>query len=1449
MRRAACAVLLAAVSSVACLGYQYLINDTGEPAYGLRVVFSQAVQIKSFGDVFTEVAPGGSSGGFLFSGGRVESWTGGHWLSWSPAAATISNYEWISDADPVSSFELMNEPPWEQTGGPTGAPMDSVAMHPGNPSILYASGIGGGVYRTFDGGESWQLRAIDDSPAHVRIHSLTINPKEPNIIHAASVGGVLRSTDNGDTWHRKNRGIDSCHLNIRVLALDPVNPNEIYVGTGSHCPNTSPGAIYRSTDNGETWSNISAGLGMRIYTGVEALDVLDRKIYVGLRDHRGEECGHLFHSLDAGRIWTRVDFGQPDATYIYSVFIDHKDPNEVWVGLDDYYSVGVTPSLFVTRDGGKSWAGVGSFPMPGEVIILGKAASGDVYVNNYRSSDRGRTWIRYVEGFLADDGDFPGVLVFDPEDEMVIYAAPCFGAGIVHTTDGGRTWERRNNGILNTAISLIASCPSDPSIVLASAVSGEGTFFSQDSGFTWEWVTGNGITHPWADELTFRKAVPGEVWEVADVGQVFVSKDSGRTWSRTIDTRVGGQGFRFGSIYALASAPSDPDVIYALKNGFGLYRSRDGGQNWTFLRTSEVDYSYSIAVHPDDPNTVITGFLPKPFQDFGMVRRTVDGGATWDTVLTVPESLGITSVAIDPSQPSTAYAASVGQRGSLFKSEDEGASWNQLNDRFTMLTVWGQPQLVTDPRDSSVVYVTTWLGGTWKSVDSGRNWTLLAEAPISGTSLCVNPLNSEEILASDRTRPVVWRSSDGGQTWLVVADFGEDGAFLVNRVLTDGERIYAATFEVVGHAHGGRLYVSENAGSTWEDITGELPRSVLDIALDPTSLGTVYVTTHIHGAFKSVDGGMSWVEMMGFPDIGAYDIEVDPDDPMTLYACGMGGEVPAWTMPPNGYAFEDPSGVYKSVDAGITWTRILETSNECRAIRVHPNNSDLLFAAAMDDGLLISRDGGDTWSSVNEGLDTTVLTSVDVRHDRVYVGTQGFGVYSGDLVDGELGVIWRPERSNKPIPEVHSIQLQVDPSDSSRLFVGANPGGLFRSDDGGRTFYDKNFLTPSVVVTDPHRQGYYNVTLSPTEPDQVWLGTWGLGIYKSYDGMDFGAPASGRDGAMFGKHVHEILVDPRSPNTVYVATEEGVFRTVDAGASWSDYSAGLESLQVRTLSMTSQGVLLGGTLGYEVYSINTRLPDSLARWRQLQAFDQFGNIWPIWDDRPLYQYSTLLFHPTEPNIVYFGTFPAGIYASADGGQSWRESNPGWPNDGVFSLMFHPDDTDIIFAGTYNGVMVSHDAGAHWRTQDTGWPDEQWVFSMAFDPRDSDVVYACSKNGENEGRGREEFHGTVMKSTNGGMQWREITSGLDLDQEFYKILVDPTSPDIIYLATQYDGVFISRNGGASWSSWNDGLMNPVAGTNGNNVTNTMVFSSDGKWVFFGTAGSGVFRRQTIGSLER
>jgi len=997
-------------------------------------------------------------------------------------------------------------------------------------------------------------------------------------------------------------------------------------------------------------------------------------------------------------------------------------------------------------------------------------------------------------------------------------------------------------GIPASDISLLA-VSGEPGNEAIYAVAADGRIFkSIDQGNTWTSIPNTSQV----DELVINPHNPDDIWQVTDSGEVYRLSDDGTTWDKVIDPAD--YGFRFSSIYALATPkPEDPDVflgsdrgtIYALENGVGIFKSTDSGKGWTFLESADINYTHSIVVHPLDSDIVYSGYSRNPLETEVKVMRSLDGGETWQRVFEMPGEQ--TMVAIDPSDVNIVYiglaATSEDGGGAIFKSTDKGETWTRLNDQFNMCTVWGQPQLIVDPNEPFTAYAATWLGGTWKTTDAGETWILLEGAPISATALSLNEENTDVIYLADRTTPTVWKSSDGGKTWQKVADFSSDGALLVMRVMAHGDTVYAATF--LPQLLGGNMYKSTDAGETWTDITNGLPKGVLDIAVDPANPDNIYVTTNVNYAYKSTDGGDTWEKIANFPDIGAYDIEVDPFEPNILYTSARGGSLPDWFTEiagdfPDGIVFTEPAGVYKSTDYGATWSNILTTSASCRVIRQHPDNRDALFAVDLIDGLMVSTDGGDSWANYDIGLGTQVLTSAAVNGDKIYVGSQGCGVYSGDIDMTDWSITWQAERSNKPVPDVFNLMIKVDIENPDRIFVSSYPGGLYRTDNGGIKWTDKNGITPSVVVDDPLRLGYYTYAAYPKDTEEMWLGTWGKGIYVSFNAMMLDVPAGLR-----GKHINMIMVadmaihmseammfPPPIPKRIFVATEEGIFLSEDGGDSWQDFSNGLGGLQVRTLARTCYGDMFCGTLGYGIY----RYDMGQNRWLQV---NDFGNI------DTTYQYTSMLFHPQDPNVIYLGTSLAGVYKSTDGGQSWREINVGFPNDGVFTMVFHPNNPDIIYVGTSNGIYRSSNSGDLWEAWNNGWPAQQKAASIEFDPENPDIIYACSIGSGDEANGQKNFVGMVMKSTDGGASWFPITNGLDTNQEFYEVIIDRYDSNILYLATQSDGVFISYDGGACWIPWNEGLTELIAG--GYGITNPMVLSADGEYLFFATKASGVFRR--------
>jgi photosystem II stability/assembly factor-like uncharacterized protein len=1321
---------------------------------------------------------------------------------------------------------------WVQTGGPTGGVFHTIEIDPSNPAILYVAGNGSNVYKSENGGDNWfALPSIGAD--YNQISNLILSKDDPQTLYAQS-HQISKSVDGGNTW----RVIDYFG-SVTTLAMHPDDSLRLLAGTYD-------GRLLASKDGGNNWRELRGIWGQNEIFCVSFGD-LD-EYWVGIKATNG----NLYHSEDEGRNWKLVELNQRAETYIHSIYVDHEDYRSIYIGLADAHNEMVDPAkdtlMLQSKDGGETWQKIQLQKLDTMVNLIGRPAGSSVFYLGtggavFRSTVDHLAWEQMtIPGRQGDVYD----LAVDPRNPAILYL-PRRGPGVIKSYDGGQTWTPINEGLINVSISLLAQPQGNATgTVYATANSGEGVFRTRDYGYHWENITGNGITHPWADEIRVNPLVSDEIWYVADVGEVFQSKDGGDSWRKTITPY--GAGFRFGSVYAVASAPSNAGIIYALKNGFGIFKTESSGFDWSFLHQSEIDYTYSIAVHPQDADIVYSGYLPKPFQNWAMVRKTTDGGQNWETSLKLEGSKGVTSVAIDPRFPQTVYAGSIGDRGQIWVTYDAGKRWQELQPGLTFTNIHN---FTTDPNNPAIAYAGVWGGGTYQTRDYGRTWSRLQNDPTSSASaIIVAPGNSKLIYLADRTAPRVYRTEDGGETWETYFDAGDQYYRILTATIAPGDPdiLFTSVFKQGGPFYGDLFKLSPNQ---LENIGTGLPRLAVALAVDPNNISTIYAISHAGGVYKTEDGGVAWHLLSGeesglpqSPAIGYNGLVIDPSDTQRLYLLG-GSDVVTDELIPSGAKPSDMFTIYLSEDGGVNWINLDDgnlgaQSNSIKSLVIFPKNPKVLFAGGLL-GVFSSQDGGATWKNISAGLNYTPTSGVALTSDgtRIYAPTLGGGVFTGRL-RGDNTVAWDPT-SQLSVP-IHNVQVLLDPSDSDTVYASAYPGGIFKSIDGGRSWSEANFGLPSFSIDDPNRQGYYAIAAAPSDPTILYLGIYGFGVYRSTDGAITWQPVNGMNGEMRGKGVYSLVVDKTNSSIVFVSSEQGVFHTNNAGSSWKEENRGLGSTAVRTLIQTSDGKILAGTLGEEMYEL---LPGS--DWNQLAGFGNLGTLWPLWDNRPLYQYTSLIFHPFSPDLLFFGTFPAGIYKSGDGGKTWKERNIGWTNDGVFTFAFHPVNPEILFAGTYNGINRSLDLGEHWEMWDHGWPDEQWVFSIDFDPRDPDIMYACSKNGAEMGRGVEGFRGAVMKSLDGGRNWFPIKQGLNSNQEFYKIIVDRFIPDILYLATQREGIFISRDAGQTWKTWNEGLSSLTAGTNGNNVTDTMMITPDGLHLFFGSSDRGVFRRMTEGGL--
>ena len=1157
----------------------------------------------------------------------------------------------------------------------------------------------------------------------------------------------------------------------------------------------------------------------------------------------------LFYTDNDGLTWSEVNYGAWEDRGIQSVYVNPYDLDDVWVGEGGAVQQDVSPpAVYHSTDGGATWRPnsvqmVSGPPLNGGKRIITITRSGRVFLGstvNLLYSDDGGATFQMVN--LDPDISFgdPSMLVVHPTNPNALYMqAP----GIGYTADLGATWTLLNKGLVTSTINLLAADPVHPGVVYATSPAGEGIFRTDDSGETWTRL--KGYKHQFADELNVDPNDPGTVWYVGDVPYLNKSTDKGETWSVLNEPDQGTEGgsFSFNSIYAMAQPAENDDVVYVLNNGFGIYKGTKVSaekKSWSFLDQSEVDYSYSIAMEPKNPNTLYSGYTRKYFQKKAMIRGSYDGGSTWFTALEIDSAEAVTSVVVDAGNTNTVYAASSGEiGGGLWKSGNKGKDWTRLNDYFNFTTIHS----FAVPSDGSgTLYAGVWGGGLYKNADHGSSWSKLdSSETFSVASVVVDPQNSDVVYAADRTKPTLYRSLDGGGTWSEFFKLGVEYRRLMSVTIepTNSAVLYVSAMKAGGPGRSGGLFKLEDGVS--HDIGDTLPKVVLNVMVDPSNPAVVYAVLHESGVYKSTNGGAGWTELSGvesgLPDSGFSSIVRDPSDPSTLYLIG-GCDVRFDTFASAGLDPDLVNSVYRSRDGGLSWENINRSvlgsqSGAIKSLGFYKNRSNVIYLGA-ENGVYYSTDAGDSWQK-SAGLPYSTLGGVGLVGDTIYAFTNGAGAFRGSI-NSDNSITW--DSNQEVVARVHFAQILLDPVNTSTIYASGYPGGVFKSIDGGSTWHEANFGLPSFAVEDPLRQGYYALDLSRSNSQVLYLGLFGRGVYKSINGAGTWMPMNGTHNEMYDRKIASLVVDPSNDQNVYVATDEGVFGTDDGGSSWSQMNTGLGSTDVKVLSINEKESLYAGTRGYGLYSWTA------GSWVSVNPVGRWGVIWPIWNNRPSYQYTSQLIHRGDSEQMLIGTFPQGIYKSVDGGDSWRESNTNFTVDGVFKLVSHPQSPDMVYCGTYNGINRSTDFGEHWEKWNEGWPSEQWVFSIDFDRTNPEIMYACSKNGENEGTGRDGFNGIVMKSTDGGKNWFEIMNGLARGQEFYGVVVDRFDPQTVYLAHETGGISRTQDGGDTWAAWNEGLTNTHPGTNKNNVTSVLVLSADYSTLFFGSGGSGVFRRALV-----
>ena len=598
---------------------------------------------------------------------------------------------------------------WEHMGLAGTRHIAEVQVHPRNPDVVYVAASGDlwnasedrGVYRSFDGGRNWRkVLYVDEDTGAI---DLVLNYDDPDIIYAAMYqrrrrawgfngggpgSGIHRSTDGGDTWTELTEGIPAGDKGRIGLAISRSNPM-VLNALIEHDEETG---TYRSTDGGDTWEKVSDLNGRPMYYSHIYIDPSDEDVVYTV-------ATSSYRSRDGGRTWEDVS-----ARPTYDVGV-HADMHTMWIDPEDpehYYLAG-DAGLHETYDGGLNYRRINNIPIS-QFYAIGVDMRDPYWIygglqdnHSFAAPSRTRRWAGILNDDWRQTGFGDGMYQQpDPHNPRYVYVNSNGGGYVRVDSETGDQLDIR---------------PQPP----------EG-----EDGYRFDWVS---------PSLASRHT-EGLVY--AGGNRLFISRDHGNSWTRTEDlTRqidrdaleimgVRGSDIRlsrndgtggFGEITIIAESPLDGRVLWVGTDDGNVQLSRDGGSTWTELSGNidgVADGTYVSRILPSvrGEDVAYVAFDAHRSGDFApYVFRTEDGGATWLNLSVGLEAGGsVNSLAEHPDNPELVFA---GGEHALFASTDAGATWARMPVPTT-----AYDDLVIHPRDNDLV-IGTHGRGIWILDDLG----------------------------------------------------------------------------------------------------------------------------------------------------------------------------------------------------------------------------------------------------------------------------------------------------------------------------------------------------------------------------------------------------------------------------------------------------------------------------------------------------------------------------------------------------------------------------------------------------------------------------------------------------------------------------------------------------------------------------------------------------------
>lgn len=651
---------------------------------------------------------------------------------------------------------------------------------------------------------------------------------------------------------------------------------------------------------------------------------------------------------------------------------------------------------------------------------------------------------------------------------------------------------------------------------------------------------------------------------------------------------------------------------------------------------------------------------------------------------------------------------------------------------------------------------------------------------------------------------------------------------------------------------------------------------VSSIAVHPNDPTTIYVGSASGGVWKTVSGGTVLRPVFDDYTQSIGKVAIAPSDPETVYV----GTGEPWTR----NSVSIGTGMYKTTNGGTTWKAIgLENTERIADVLIHPDNANIVYVAALghlwngneERGVFKTIDGGQTWEKILYLDENTGATDLDIdpeNPDHIYAVLWSYRRYPWAFDSGftggsavykstNAGVDWQQIQNGLPDEKLGRMAIGVAPSNKNTLYLSvecetAAKKGLYISDDAGA-----NWKMVSNEFNTKVRPFYFsNITVDPLN-DSIVMKCGLNAIISENRGKTFRFSDQS-----VHSDVHDIWVDPSNTKHLLLATDGGIYESVDRGHSfkmWMNlpvsqfYHVSVDDAQPFNVygglqdngswfgpSRKAGGItnsdwkLIFGSDGFYVLRHPTKENIIFAEYQggNLLRFDkntgQAKSIAPYrqGDEEDLrYNWNTPIhISSSQPNRMYFAS--QYLYKSENMGDSWTRISPDLTTDDpekqkqsesgglsidnstaenhctIYTIAESPIADATIWVGTDDGnLQVSSNGGNSWMNVVANIPNlpaNTWVTFIDPSPHDAQTAFVTF-----DGHRTGDKHTYLYKTTDLGKSWVALSEYETLEGYALSVRQDLVNPNLLFLGTEF-GLFISIDSGTSWARFTNNM--PKAG---------------------------------------